>query len=240
MRIAIVDDNGAERGALAAQVRAALERRCIAGAIMEYADGNSFLAAARAERFALAFLDIYMEGMDGVSAARALRAFDTDCALVFTTTSTDHALDGYRVRAMQYLVKPYTAAEVEGVFDELARLLPAPEQYIQVKAGRQALRLRLGDILYAEHFQHQIHIHTADSRETVSRMTFGDFAAQLSGDRRFLICGRGVLVNLAHVSDFDGRAFTLPGAVLPVSRSFADKARAAFGEYLFRRKEGGR
>lgn len=241
MRIAIVDDNGAERAELAARVRAALERRSAAGEVLEYESGEAFLAAARAARFQLAFLDIYMRGMDGVAAARALREFDAACALVFTTTSADHALDGYRVRAMQYLVKPYAAAEVEAVFDELARLLPLPERCLELKAGRLPLRLRLGEILYAEHFQHQIHIHTADGGEAVSRMTFGAFAALLAEDARFFICGRGVLVNLERAADFDGAAFTLTdGRRVPVSRSLADKARDAFGAYLFRRKEGGR
>lgn len=236
MRIAIVDDNPAERRELAKRVQSVLEKRGRAAAVLEYGDGAAFLTAARAERFQLAFLDIYMEGLDGVSAAKELREFDPGCALVFTTTSTDHALDGYRVRAMQYLVKPYTAGEVEQVFDELSRLLPPPEKYIEVKAGRQTVRVRLGEILYAEHFQHQIHIHTRDGGETVTRMTFGDFSALLSGEERFFVCGRGVLVNLEYASDYDGSVFLVgDGTSVPVSRELSEKARSAFGEYLFRR-----
>lgn len=67
-------------------------------------------------------------------------------------------------------------------------------------------------------------------------MTFGEFTELLKGERRFLVCGRGVLVNLEHVRDFDGTSFLLDdGTQVPVSRSSSESARAAFGEFLFRK-----
>ncbi len=237
MRIAIVDDDGPERRELLKRVDAALALRGRTGSVLEFGDGGSFLAEARKSRFDLAFLDIYMEGMDGVTAAGALREFDADCILVFTTTSLDHALDGYRVRALQYLVKPYAAGEIERLFDELDKRLPTPERVIEVREGRQSVSLRTGNILWAEHFQHQIHIHRTDGRETVSRMTFGAFTALLEKDTRFFVCGRGVLVNLSHAADFNGTAFKLDSGVLvPVSRSMAEEARWAFAGYLFEKE----
>lgn len=239
MNIAVVDDNAPERQTLSERVRAALARRGRKEMILEYADSDSFLRAARESRFDLVFLDIYMEGMDGVTAAEVLRSFDPDCVLVFTTYSLDHALDGYRLRALQYLVKPYAAAEVERLFDELDKRLPAPEQVIEVREGRRVVPLRAGDILWAEHFQHQVHIHRLDGAETITRMTFTAFADLLKGDPRFFICGRGVLVNLARAADFDGTAFTLEGGgMVPVSRSMIDAARRAFCDYLFQKEAG--
>ena len=50
------------------------------------------------------------------------------------------------------------------------------------------------------------------------------------------MCGRGVLVNLEHVRDFDGTSFLLDdGTQVPVSRSSSESAREAFGEFLFRK-----
>lgn len=67
------------------------------------------------------FLDIYMGDENGVDTAQALRRLDTDCLLVFTTTSTDHAFDGFCVRAFHYLVKPCTEADLTALFDEIVR-----------------------------------------------------------------------------------------------------------------------
>lgn len=237
MRIAIVDDEAAQRAALVGQIAQSLKGRELTGELSEYESGEDFLAAAKQSPFGLVFLDIYMQGMDGVETAKRFRQFEPGCPLVFTTTSTDHALDGYRVRALQYLVKPYDASEIAALFDELSRRLPPPEQFLEVKEGRQSVRLRQRDILWADNYQHQVHIHLADGKTVTARMTFGEFSSLLIQDRRFFVCGRGVLVNLAQAKDFDGRSFALPGAQIPVSRDLADRARAAFGEWLFHQRE---
>ena len=113
MRIAIVDDLAKERASLHLQLGQILNLRSVCAEILEYESGEAFLAAEKEQRFTAAFLDIYMGGMSGMDAARELRKMDTDCMLVFTTTSTDHALEGFQVRAMHYLVKPFSAEELE-------------------------------------------------------------------------------------------------------------------------------
>ena len=132
MRLAVVDDNPRDREELLCWLKTALNQRRKPVEYLAFADGTSFLDAAGRKPFDLVFLDIYMEGMDGVTVARALRGFDPDCVLVFTTTSTDHALDGYRVRALQYLVKPYQMAEVEEVLEEVLSHLPPEEAVIRL------------------------------------------------------------------------------------------------------------
>lgn len=242
MRIAIVDDDADDRRWLARQVEQMLARRSMEGAVRLFDSGESFLAAARQERFELAFLDIYMDGLDGIAAAKELRTFDPDCVLVFSTYSRDHALEGFQVRAAQYLVKPYQAEELERLerlFDSLSRLLPAPEKYMELRSERRDVRVRLRDILWAEHFQHQMHVHTANGREISTRLTFREFSAQLASDPRFFVCGRGLLVNLDHAADFDGAVFQLfDGTRLPVSRDLAPAARTAFGDRLFQLERG--
>lgn len=239
MRIAVVDDVAADRLWLAGELEALLARRGLRGTVTALASGESFLEAAQQERFQLVFLDIYMEGLGGVETARRLRQFDPDCLLVFSTSSPDHALEGYRVQAVQYLVKPYDTAELEGLFGQLDRLLPAQERYVGLRTGRQTVRLRLGDILWAEHYQHQVQVHTAGGEVLSTRLTFGEFAALLAPDPRFFVCGRGLLVNLDHAADFDGKDFHLSdGVCLPVSRNLAGAARSAFGDHIFHVRRG--
>lgn len=239
MRIAIVDDDAGDCRWLAEQLEGLLARRWLEGTVFSFAGGEEFLTAARARRFDLVFLDIYMGGLDGVSIARELRAFDRDCLLVFSTSSPDHALEGYRVQAAQYLVKPWGTEELEQLFDQLARLLPASEKYVELRSGRQKVRVYLGRILWAEHFQHQVCIHTTGGDTISIRITFGAFSALLASDARFFICGRGLLVNLDHAADFDGSVFLLDdGARCPVSRDLTAAARSAFGDRLFQSGRG--
>ncbi len=236
MRIAIVDDEASERKMLRERVQMQLARYFLYAEFMEFADGTAFLTAARSKRFDLVFLDVYLIGKTGMEAAKELRTFDPDCTLVFITNSKEHALDAYRVRAAQYLVKPYTDQELTLLFDEMMKRLPAPDRYIEVGAAGGTKRLRFHEIMFAEHYQHQIHIYTADGKKTVTRQTFHDFAAQLS-DERFFLCNRGTILNLEYAADFDGVDFILKnGKRLSVSRNLSKTAKLTFGDFLFRRR----
>lgn len=233
MRIAIVDDIASERMHLRERLDAQFSRLSLHAEISDFASGTDFLSAAKKERFDLVFLDIYMGNENGVDTAETLRRFDTDCLLIFTTTSTDHALDGFRVRAFQYLVKPYTDADLTTLFDEIIKWLPVQNRYIEVNTTGGAVRLRFQEILFAEHYQHQIHIRRTDGQEIVTRQTFREFTARLT-DRRFFLCSRGTIVNMEHAEDFDGTDFILKdGKRIPVSRDLKKSARLAFGDFLF-------
>ncbi len=235
MRIAIVDDIASERENLRRRLDVQLARIAMHAGILEFESGTDFLSAAGKRRFDLVFLDIYMENENGMDTARKLRCFDTDCLLVFTTSSTDHALDGFRVRAVHYLVKPYADEELAALFDEIVKRLPAPDKYIELNAVGGTVRLRFAEILYAEHYRHQIHIYTADGQKAVIRQTFREFTERLS-DGRFFLCSRGTIVNLEYAEDFDGVDFILKnGQKIAVSRDLSKAARLAFGDFLFKK-----
>lgn len=233
MRIAIVDDIASEREILKGWVAVQAARLSLDAAVSCYASGTNFLAAAGKERFDLVFLDIYMGNENGVDTAGALRRFDADCMLVFTTTSTDHALEGFRVRALHYLVKPCTEPDLAALFDEVIKRLPADDRYLEMNTAGGTVRLRFRDILYAEHYQHQIYVYGTDGKRYVTRRTFREFTDALT-DKRFFLCSRGVIVNMEHAEDFDGSDFILKNEKrVPVSRGLAKAARTAFGDYLF-------
>lgn len=237
MRIAIIDDITSDRKELHNRLSAILFRCSLDAEIFEYADGETFLSSAENERFKIIFLDIYMNGANGVEVAKKLRTFDHECIIIFTTSSTDYALDGFRVRALHYLVKPYSNEELENLFEEIIARLPVPDKYLDVNIVGGTVHLRFNDIIYASHFKHQIHIHTSDGNTTVTRQTFRDFTADLEGDDRFFMCNRGVIINLDYAEDFDGAAFKLKnGDTVSVSRDITKSARLAFGDYLFKRR----
>ena len=148
MRIAIVDDLAAERALLKDRLEQQLQRRNVQADILEYESGETFLEAARKAPFTAAFLDIYMNGMTGMEAAKELRKTDTDCLLVFTTTSTDHALEGFQVRALHYLVKPFTEEDIDALTDELLARVPQPEKFMTLRVDGSEFRLRYRDIVY--------------------------------------------------------------------------------------------
>ena len=237
MRIAIVDDIASERTLLRDRLEQQLGRRGVHADLTEFENGETFLKAAKERPFTVLFLDIYMDGANGIEIARELRGFDPDCLLIFTTTSTDHALDGFKVRALHYLVKPYNEKEISELMDEVLSRIPDSGKYIDVKVNGSNIQVPFRSIVFAEHFSHMIHIHTAGERELVTRQSFDSFITSLKMDSRFYQCNRGVVINLEHAVDFDGTGFRLDnGGNVPVSRKLLKNARQTFMEFLFQRR----
>ena len=234
MNIAIVDDIAAERALLRGHLERQLSRRNIQAKLLEYESGEAFLSACAKLQFAILFLDIYMDGVNGIETAKQFRKTDPRCLLIFTTTSTDHALEGFGVRAMHYLVKPYTEEAISDLVDEILARIPAPEKQMTLKLNGTEVPLPFSSFIYAEHFSHMIHIHTTQSTVLTVRQSFKDFTAPLKADARFFLCSRGTVVNLEHAVDFDGSVFLLDdGSRVPVSRDLSKAARQAFMTHLF-------
>lgn len=114
-----------------------LGRRGVHADLTEFENGETFLKAAKERPFTVLFLDIYMDGANGIEIARELRGFDPDCLLIFTTTSTDHALDGFKVRALHYLVKPYNEKEISELMDEVLSRIPDSREVHRCESERQ-------------------------------------------------------------------------------------------------------
>lgn len=73
MRIAIVDDLDTERTLLKERLVRQLSQRGADAELLEFDSGEAFLAAEKEQRFTAAFLDIYMNGLSGMDAAKELR-----------------------------------------------------------------------------------------------------------------------------------------------------------------------
>lgn len=233
MRIAIVDDQAKDRALIRQQLQEQFFQRDIRADLFEFDRAESFLQAAQSNPFTIAFLDIYMEGLGGMEAARTLRQTDRNCLIVFVTTSTDHALEGFQVRAFHYLVKPFAKTDMTQLIEELLDHAGQTDPCLQLKAGGSQIRVRYSDIVFAEHFAHLIYVHTTIQKTLTTRQSFRTFIEPLKKDPRFFVCGRGTIVNLSHVLDIEEAAFCMDdGNHVFISKDLLKRAKQAFMEYL--------
>ena len=109
LQIGICDDARESRF----QLRA-LEGRSAPARLLEFSSGDALLGwmDRHAGELDLVFLDIEMEGTNGMDTARALREADQSLQLVFVTGYSDYVFDGYEVGALGYLLKPAGAEEL--------------------------------------------------------------------------------------------------------------------------------
>lgn len=81
----------------------------------------------------IAFLDVEMPVMNGIELARELKKLNENILIVFATAFTQYALDAFGVEAIAYLLKPYSAEEVEHVLDRASRIRPVMKKRVVIR-----------------------------------------------------------------------------------------------------------
>lgn len=241
LRIAIVDDVSSDREQIKDDVcRWAEERQAALDSPPAlFQNGEEFLAGFCADLYDIIFLDIYMDGIDGMATARRIREIDTVCRLIFITTTADFAVDSYEVDSSWYLVKPYSADKLNAALDRCGSLFLEAEKFITVPAKYGEQRLRLHDIAYTEYENRKIHVYFKDGCETFVPMKQGDFAAMLLAYPYFCDCMKGLLVNFEAVDKLLEDSFLLHGGCrIPISRLKYREVRERFFEFSYAQARG--
>ena len=127
MRLAICDDDIREQR----QLLQIIQDRDPTCSTECFSDGASLLRAAEsAPPFDMAFLDIYIPGENGIDIAGTLRGISPKTAVVFVTSSQDHAVNAFSLDALHYLVKPVDAGDVAEAFRRFNELHPRRRKFI--------------------------------------------------------------------------------------------------------------
>ena len=232
MRILVIED---ER-ALCETIVRSLKR--LAYSVDFCYDGNKANELLGIEKYDLVLLDLNLPGADGMTVLRTLRQTDRDTGVLILSARCEVAdkVEGLDCGANDYLVKPFTEADIDVLTDELLARVPQPDKYMELKVEGSEIHLRYQDIVYAEHFAHLIYIHTTVQKTLATRQPFKTFIAPLKDDTRFFVCGRGVIVNLEHAKDLEDAAFRMAdGSRVFVSQDLLKSARQAFMEFLLQR-----
>lgn len=229
MRIAICDDDSSMRRALRCALDRSLAEKKIMPRYREYAAGEQLVIdAAGDEPFDLVFLDIYLDGENGVSVARSLRMVDDAVPIVFLTVSREYAVESYEVRAMDYLIKPVDPADIERV---LSRILPAREPRFPFRVGAARRYFAFGDITFLESRDHAVLLHTVDGSCYRGLAKLDDIQKDLD-DPRFLRCHRSCLVNMDYIADVRDDFVLRDGTCVPVRVKERRRMHEAYHRYF--------
>ena len=202
--------------------------------------GEAFLSGFTPGDDALVFLDICMEGMNGIEVAQRVRKRSARCLIVFLTSSKEYAFDAFPVHPFDYLVKPYSAAQLDHVLSGAIRLMEESEQLVEIHLPRQTIRLPHGQIVAVTSHGHALDIFTVSGACLKSSQTFAELEAALRGDERFLPCNRGVLVNMDEALKLDGDSILLTdGLRFPLRQRNRLDLVNRFSEYQIKRMKRG-
>lgn len=232
LQTAIVEDSKPDAERLKQLLKKAFENENISCSC--FASGDEFLRAGWREGYQVVFLDICMEGTNGIETAQRLRAADPDLLIVFVTSSPEYVWDAFPVHPFDYLLKPYKEEKFEQLAGELRRVLCRQQPELEVRIARQIVRLPLTKIYYATAQNHYVRVVTDDG-ECRATANFAQVQEQLQTQPEFLVCNRGVIINMSKVLRFEGDCIEmLDGTHLPVRQKDKNSLLAQFTQYQFR------
>jgi len=172
----------------------------------------------------LVFLDINMPDITGIMFARAIQG---KTKVIFTTAYREYALDGFDLKAVDYLLKPIS----------LERLMQAVSKFIEehgatsaavsevqkftfFKADRKMVKVDFDTITHLESAGDYVKIYLTN-KTIVTRDTIVNCASKLP-DTQFLRVHRSFMVNTKHIDSFTAEHINISKNAIPISRSYRD------------------
>src|SRR6476661_3049622 len=186
----------------------------------------------------LAFLDIQMQELTGLELARVMGSQGP--RIVFTTAFSQYAVEGYRVDALDYLVKPFNyeeflraATKARAYVERSHASSEAPAtgveaDHIFLKAEYQLVRVAFDDILYVEGLKDYVKVHLKNAaKPLLSLMSLKAMEERLP-TRRFMRIHRSFIVALDKIEAVRRLTVQIEGLTIPVGDQYKD----AFMQFL--------
>lgn len=194
----------------------------------------------------LLFLDIQMPELNGMEFSRMV---DNHTRIIFTTAFSQYAVDGYRVNALDYLLKPISypdfleaANKALQWFDlthqpiavEKDKSSSAPEEEIDsiyVKSDYKLVQIKIEQILYVEGLKDYIKIYTEDQPRPILSLMSLKSMKELLPAAHFMRVHRSFIVHKEKIKVIDRNRIVFGKVYIPIS----DTYKKEFQEYLSKR-----
>ena len=195
------------------------------------------------------FVDINMPDLNGVDFVRGL---ENPPMVIFTTAYSEYAVDGFRLDAVDYLLKPIGFGDFERAVNKARSLLELQrlrEQHItptavaeppqepvdnndciSIKADYKVSLVKYADIIYIESVGEYVRLHLTSGSSIMSLFRLKNMESALPSNR-FMRVHRSYIVNLGHVTGYArGRVYLDNEEYVPISVNYRD----SFREYIDR------
>jgi two-component system response regulator LytT len=202
--------------------------------------GNYFsaveaLQALETHKIDLIFLDIQMPDLTGIELARVLDKSTNSPRIIFTTAYNHFALEGYKVDALDYLLKPFNyeeflraANKAKAYFEmknqaSLPGTAQQPEEYIFLKVEYQMVKVPLKSILFIEGLKDYVKVHIENKQRQILTLTSLKSLEDRLPSGRFMRVHRSYIINLAQINAVTRNSIVIGNSTIPVSDQYKDE-----------------
>lgn len=240
MRIAICDDEQiclSQVSAIAKEYEQKRNDRMVVFEIFSHPE-DLLEAAEKIGGYDIYILDVIMPSMNGIELGMKLRDAGYDGKIIYLTSSEDYTLDAFRVRAFDYIIKPIRKEAFYKAVDEaVASISEKKDKLLLVKTKDRSVKLTFESIMYAELTKRAVCYYLVGGRTVESltlRTTFSEAMADLVADKRFMMTGQSMVVNLDHVTEIEADAVVFGSTYRALlGEKNCRKLRTVWSKYLF-------
>ncbi len=176
----------------------------------------------------LMFLDIQMPGLSGLEFSRSLKDRPK---VIFTTAFEQYALEGFKVDALDYLLKPISYPEFLNAVNKAKRWLehfektslPETRNSIFVKADYKLVQIEFNSILYIEGLKDYVKFYLeANEKPILSLMSMKSLEENLP-ESKFMRVHRSFIVNLDKINTIERNRIVFGKEYIPISENYKEK-----------------
>ena len=181
---------------------------------------NAFEFLESKKDFDAVLMDIDMPGINGMKAAEELRKNNKDIDIIFTTNLPQFAVDGYKVQAIDFVVKPVTFTNLSFAMNKIyEKKNNSTQGSFFLKIGGHLKRFQNNEMYYFETQGHNIILHEVGLEPFKIRGALKDIEKVLNPEV-FVKINSGIIINLSKLVSFeDGCVIMEDDSRLPISRS---------------------
>lgn len=203
-----------------------------------YSNAIEALEAMRKENISLVFLDIQMPDLNGMELARLLNQMPAiqRPKIVFTTAFNDFALEGYKVDALDYLLKPFTYEEflratnkainhyemLRSAANSAASAGTTPEDYLFLKVEYKMIKISFTDILYIEGLKDYVKLYLQSSIKPLLSLTSLKALEQKLPPDRFMRVHRSFIVSLDKIQSLTRNSINIGQTTITVGEQYKE------------------
>lgn len=184
-------------------------------------------------KYDIIFLDIKLSKMSGIELSNIIREKNKNIDIVFVTGFFKYALHGYKVRALQYLIKPIKVKDLYYCLNSTLDRISSEEEdsSLVLEAGKKVIKLDYNEIQYFIMFSPYIDIHTSTEKITI-RKNIGEIEKILPSEY-FIRCHRSYIVNVRYIKSIIKNNVLLENGVkIPISRGKYKEVNDTFINYI--------
>lgn len=208
MNIVICDDSVTDRKNLAELLSDYAGKKKYDLTIMEYDSGEQLLEEqAVLEKCQLLFLDINLQGADGLKTAGKIKETYPKLPIVLVTAYMNYALDGYKVKASRFLLKDNLADTIEECMDDLIAEMEKSSKNLEFHFIEGLRKLHADDIIYIETERHKNVFYTEKGVFHIYKK-LDELENELK-DMGFVRAHLSFLVNMRYISKISSYVMTL-------------------------------